>query len=96
MTTHAPLVTNFGVKTLSLVTVQGPTATLVTGNRGASTGGRGTLWDLTPETRVGSALHDALMIGSTVASPQVGPLLRGSADPCSAPRRAITAKLTAA
>ncbi len=29
----------------------------------------GPLWDLTPETRMGSALDDAPMIGSTVASP---------------------------
>ena len=33
----------------------------------------GSLWGLTPETREGSVT--TLMIGSTVASPQAGPLL---------------------
>ena len=36
----------------------------------------GSLWDLTPETREGSVT--TLMIGSTDASPQAGPLLHVS------------------
>src|SRR5579862_5417383 len=34
----------------------------------------GSLWDLTPQTRIGIGMC-APMIGSTVASPQAGPLL---------------------
>jgi hypothetical protein len=58
----------------------------IPGNRGASRGGRGTLWDLTPETRMGSALDDAPLIGSTVASRKRAPAPR-CADPCSTFRR---------
>ncbi len=47
----------------------------------------GPLWDLTPQTRKGIGVY-APMIGSTVASPHAGPLLRVAPIPaprCGAP-----------